>query len=660
MRFLVLGHFVANMDGESQKIGGKKVRALLASLLLRPNQVASTADLIRRVWGDASPAAPRRVLQTYIVRLRQALTSSEAIITRPDGYEIRVEDDELDLLQFQQLIGKARDAGRLEQERELLHDALRLWRGPVCADIQSDILHGYDVPPITEQRLLALERRIEIDIRLGCIADLAPELFRITKDFPFRERLWVELMAVLYRQGRQADALDAYQSVSRQLNNEMGIEPGRELQETYLQILRGCGSSELLFPPEIAEIRRFSVSSAATQTTSAPNTQAIVRQGPTRSFRNKPHELPTRSAKLYGRAANLKAMDDTLRHFRRENRVVPGTIVVDGAAGVGKTALAVNWCTAATDDFPGGQLYLDLQGFGTHPPVGTVDALAILLCGLGIAPSDLPVDIASRSNLFRSLTAGQRILVLLDNARDSDQVRPLLPGRSCTAVVTSRSQMRGLVAHDGAERISLSGLGADASFNLLSAMVGDVRAEAERNDVLRIGSLCDYLPLALRIVGERAARLPGLRMAQLVNDLSRGAGWSDIFDAGGGMLVDLQTAFSWSYESLDPATARVFRVLGGICQTREFGLTVAAAVCGLPIADIRLHLDRLVALHLVDQSDHDRYRFQHLLHRYASEQARRLEHEPSTVLATPRLPLRERARGAAITRMGSAATRRIQ
>ena len=403
---------VAQVDG----LGSRNLRTLLASLLLRPNRPVSTADLTERLWAGEPPRAPLRVLQTNVVRLRHVL-GRDVIRTTPGGYRIAVDAEDLDLLRFERLLAAAVGVEPV-REAAILRGALDLWRGPVVADVESRAVQAYDVPAIAERRLAALERRIELDVLHGADSGLVPELRALVAEHPMRERLWMWLMVVLSRQGRQADALDAYRTLAHRLVGELGIEPGARLREVHQRILRGVDP-------------------------------APVRPSTVVASRSVPRQLPAGDPLFVGRAGAFAALTAALT-------ARPPAVVVDGPAGIGKTALAVRWSTGIAEDFPGGQLYVNLRGYDPAPPLTPLAALRLLLDGLS-APT-VPHDLDAAGNLYRTLTAGRRVLVLLDDARDAEQVRPLLPGAGSLAVVTSRDQLRGLVARDGARRITLGPL----------------------------------------------------------------------------------------------------------------------------------------------------------------------------------------------------------
>ncbi|MET7952185.1 BTAD domain-containing putative transcriptional regulator [Micromonospora sp. NPDC005324] len=614
------------LNGEPLPVLGGKLRVLLASLLLRPNRHTSVAHLADRMWDGESPQMPRRVVQTNIVRLRQALLPHNLIKTVPAGYVLRVEPDQLDLLQFESLFHSASEANDLETEWSLLRDALGLWRGPVCEDVASESLRRVDAAPIAERRLAALDRRIEIDLMLGRDHQVVPELGHLTTAYPFRERFWVQLMAALYRSGRQAEALESYRIVYRLLADELGTDPGPELREMYQAILNGHHDHRLLKPVGQATIGvdgPADISSTGFDREHQASGSASVDRSRFPGGTLEPRELPPTISHFVGRHDEIARLDKILAVAAEAADSAPTIAIIDGPAGLGKTALAVRWCTMAAEAFPGGQLYVNLQGFGTLAPVGPLQALTMMLRSLGTPQAEIPHDVASCSNLFRSRTASRRVLVLLDNARSSEQTRALLPGAGCLAVITSRNQLRGLVASEAAERISVARLEMADSLRVLASLAGQARIDAEGTEGRRLSMLCDNSPLALRIIGERVARLPSVKLAQVVDELSSVQRPLDVFSTNDGEIGDMRSVLSWSYNALDPEAARVFRLVGMVYPGADLSLPAAAALCDLTVDDAQRHLDRLVANHLVEQHSFDRYRLHDLVRAYAVEQAGR-------------------------------------
>ncbi|WP_250036479.1 AfsR/SARP family transcriptional regulator [Paractinoplanes maris] len=581
MRYQILGPLLVEYEGQTRPVTGGKVRTMLAALLLHANQQLSVAQLAQRMWPGDAPHSLRRVVQTNIVRLRHELPWPGSVVTGPAGYSVLVEPGDLDVHVFDRLVDEAATAPGLDDQARLLRAALGLWRGPACADVASPWLHEMDLPSLNERRLLALERRIEVDLLLHRTDGIVPELRRLTVEHPFRERFWVQLMAALFRQGRQAEALSAYQSLSHRFIDELGVEPGTELREVHQQILRGTGLHPLL--------------AEATAPIQAASTPAAV-----------PRTLPPATPHFVGRAEEFATLD-----WHRDEAAA--VVVLDGPAGIGKSALAVRWLHDNAADYPDGLLHVDLHGYADEPPLEASEALAVLLGDLGVAAADLPGGVAARSQLFRTLTATRRMAVLLDNALDADQVRPLLPGAAATAIVTSRNQLRGLVVLDGAIRLTVPRLEPAEAASLLGL---NPRTE----EAARLAELCDRTPLALRILAERMARMPHVSPASWIAALLDEAERLAALDAGDGASGDLPRSLSWSYRRLDPATAELMRRLA-VHTRKAFTTGWAAEVAMLDVPVVRQHLDHLVGVHLLEQLNHDQYRVSLLAGLYGRHRA---------------------------------------
>ena len=580
----VLGPLLIRHDDTTIEVPAGKQRVVLGALLARPNQVVSFDALADVVWESGPTDNARVTMRNYVRRLRQVLGSDVGarIVTRDPGYLIQVDDDEFDLLAFTRLCRRGLTAGARgawPEAADALGSALALWRGEPLVDIPSAALRQREVPRLTELRLQALEVAAEAELRLGRPDAVVADLGQLVTEHPLRERLHALLMLALYRTGRQGDALTAYQAAHRVLADELGVEPGPELRALHGRILRN--DPDLAPPPAAAP------------------TPATV-----------PHQLPPAIPHLAGRAAELKALSD------------PGTatlVTISGAAGIGKTTLALRWAHDNADQFPDGHLYVDLRGFGpAGPPVEPSDAVRGFLDGFGIPADRMPPDLAGLTARYRSLLAGKRVLVVLDNARDAAQVRPLLPGSpTCRVVVTSRSELTGLVAADGARPLNLDVLSDTEAHELLTSRLDAERTAREPAAVAELTELCARLPLALSIVAARAAVRPRLPLAAFVTELRDTPGRLDALDTGD---TAVRGVFSWSYRGLTPAAARVFRLLGThACP--DISLAAATSLAGLPRADTRRALTELTDVHLVDEHVPRRFRLHDLLHAYAAEQA---------------------------------------
>ncbi len=621
LEFCLLGPVVVRCGGVALPVPRGRQRALLAALLLNAGRVVSVSEIAGTLWGpDPLPSAEATV-RNYVKRLRRVLgdAGQTRIITRSPGYLIRVEPSELDVTQFEAWLDGARTAARdgsWAATAEHARDALALWRGEPLADVESAALALGEVPRLVELRLQAAELRMAAELHLGRHGAVIAELERMAAAHPLRERLHALLMLALYRDGRQAEALAAYQHVRGVLVAELGTEPGAELRELHQQILTtspALASAEPGQPPAGAARR------------------AGARPAPV-----VPRELPGPVPQFTGRAAELAGLTGMLDRASAQR---PRTLVISaiaGMAGVGKTALAMQWAHQVADRFPDGQLHVNLRGYDPGQPVPAGDALAGFLRSLGVAEQDIPAETGERAARYRSLLAGRRMLIMIDNAADAEQVRPLLPGSpACVAVVTSRDALAGLVARDGAHRLDLGLLPPAEAVRLLRALIG-TRVDAEPEATATLAGYCAWLPLALRVAAERAAVSADLSLADVTSELADQQERLDRLDAAGDRLTAVRTVFSWSVRHLDEQAARAFRLLG-LHPGADFDAYATAALTGTTLRQARWLLDRLARAHLVQPAGTGRYGLHDLLRVYSADQAA-AQHS-------------EQERGAALTRL---------
>jgi NB-ARC domain len=331
-----------------------------------------------------------------------------------------------------------------------------------------------------------------------------------------------------------------------------------------------------------------------------------------------PRQLPADVTFFTGRDAELAKLDALLDHG------TPAAVVISaiaGTAGMGKTSLAVHWAYRVRERFPDGELYVNLRGYDPGPPVTPEQALDGFLRALDVPAEKIPHDVDAQAGLYRSLLAGRRMVVVLDNAASPDQVRPLLPGSPpCVVVVTSRSRLSGLIAREGAYRLTLDVLPAEDAVTLLRHAIGADRVDAEPGAAAEVARHCGYLPLALRIAAERAAARAHLRLADLAEELAVEHDRLDLLTADDDEITGVRAVFSWSYRTLAPETARAFRLLGRH-PGPDVGVASAAALTGSTTTSVRRQLDALTSAHLVTETRRDRYQFHDLLRAYATERA---------------------------------------
>ena len=491
VRFDLLGPVTLTVDTDMQvALGGARRRVLLATLLLHANDLVSTGVLAEAVWDGAPPASFVTALRTHVMRLRQTVGPEAAarISTRSSGYLIKLDPPELDVLEFEALY---REAAAAMQDRswaqvsDRVTRALALWRGRPLADVTSQTLLDAWVPRLEGWNLQAREWRIEAELQLGHHDQIRSEVGELAARHPLRENVYGQLMRALDRSGQRAQALEVYRDARRILVAELGVEPGAELRRLHEQILAGELESE--------PVR------------GVPGYQRPV-----------PQQLPAPVRNFTGRAVELSSLRAMSGHGT-QTEAGAVIVVIGGTAGVGKTALALRWAHQAAPSFPDGQLYVDLRGYDDGEPVSAADALAGFLRALGVAGQDIPSETDERAAEYRSLLAGRRMLVILDNARESEQVRPLLPGTtSAVTLVTSRDALAGLVSRNGAQRLEVDPLPETDAGALLRTLIG-ARVDAEPDAAEALAARCCRLPLALRIAAELvaaagpAARRPGRR-----------------------------------------------------------------------------------------------------------------------------------------------------
>ncbi len=606
MEFGLLGPLEVIDGDRAVPIRSAKHRILLAALLLRAGELVTVDELAEAIWGAALPADPRRVIQTYVARLRKLLGATELIQSRPEGYAIAVALGDVDVRRFEMLLEKARDAAGVEDrhaEAELLHQALAMWRGKPLADVPSELLHRDAGGRLIEQRLDTLHRRVEADLALGRHAQLVAELRVLTVQHPLREPLWVQLMTALYRCGRQADALEAYQRVRGLLADELGVDPGPELRRLHQAILAN--------DPALA--------SPALPARPAP----WVR----------PSQLPMDLADFVGRDDLVQQ----IQHLLTDELPVP-IVALSGSPGVGKTALAVHAAHRLTGRFPDGQLYVNLHGATAGlQPLEPLEVLGRFLRELGLEPAAIPSDLAEASALFRSWVAGRRLLVVLDNAADAAQVAPLLPASpGCGVLVTSR---RALLSLDGAVYLPPDVLPAADAVELLGRLAGHDRVAAEPEATAEVARCCGYLPLALRIAGARLAARPTWPVATLAERLTDTERRLDELEVA---EVGVRASFQVSYQqlhnsadALDRAAAEAFALLG-LPDGPEMSMPVAARLLDAPEETAERALERLVDAQLLETPRPGRYRLHDLLRLYARELASQRHTEAARAAALTR------------------------
>jgi DNA-binding SARP family transcriptional activator/tetratricopeptide (TPR) repeat protein len=617
VQFRVLGPLqVITGDGEEPiTIPAARLRVLLAVLLWRANQPVAADELAELVWDGVPPAGTAEAVRALVMRLRRRLDerASARIVTRAPGYVIEISGDELDTWRFEALTrqaGAAVRAGQWAQAAGAATEALGLWRGAALADVASRLLRDRWVPHLEQLQLQALDWRIEADLHEGRHEQLVPELRELTARHPLREGFYGQLMLALYRGGRQAEALATYQGARGVLVAELGVEPGPALRNLHQGILSA--------DPELIV--------AGPARTAAAGYEQLT-----------PRELPPAVAGFTGRRAELEALTALADRPGGQGSGAVVISAIGGTAGVGKTALAVHWAHQAAGRFADGQLYVNLRGFDpSGAPAAPADAIRGFLGSLGVPPERLPPDADAQAGLYRSLLAGKRMLIVLDNARDEQQVRPLLPASPASLVlITSRNQLAGLAAADGARLLTVDVLADDEAVQLLTARIGTARAAAEPGATGEIAELCAHLPLALAVAAARAVTRPGFPLAQLTAELRDASGRLDVLDAGDS-AASVAAVFSWSYHQLSPDAARMFRLLG-LHPGPDISVAAAASLAAVGEPGARSLLRELARDCLITEHAPDRYASHDLLRAYAAAQGRGHDPQPDRDAATIRI-----------------------
>ncbi|MFJ2744287.1 BTAD domain-containing putative transcriptional regulator [Streptomyces sp. NPDC087440] len=592
LRFSILGPVRAWRGGEPVPAGSPQQRALLALLLLREGRTATAAELIDGVWGEEPPSQALAAIRTYASRLRKAL-GADVLVSVAGGYAIRPAPGALDLAVAQELAAEAekfRTKGDRCAAREKLGEALGLWDGEALASVPGPYAESQRAR-LDEWRLQLTETRLDLDLEVGCHAEAVSELTALTAAHPLRERLRELLMLALYRCGRQAEALAVYADTRRLLADELGVDPRPELSRLQQRIL--AADEELARPVE------------------AP---AATAPAPVR-----PAQLPATVPDFTGRASFVRELGEQLALAETS---VMAVSALAGIGGVGKTTLAVHVAHAARPHFPDGQLYVDLQGAGSRPAEPET-VLGAFLRALGTADTAIPDSLDERAALYRSTLDGRRVLVLLDNARDASQVRPLLPGTpGCAALITARTRMVDLA---GAHLVDLDVMSPEEALQLFTRIVGAERVAAEREAALDVVGACGFLPLAIRIAAARLAARRTWTVSVLAAKLADERRRLDELQAGD---LAVKATFELGYGQLEPAQARAFRLLG-LADGPDISLAAAAAVLDLPPYDAEDLLEALVDTSLLESASPGRYRFHDLVRLYARACAERDEQPPA-------------------------------
>ncbi|MDT0320081.1 AfsR/SARP family transcriptional regulator [Streptomyces millisiae] len=592
--FSVLGPVRVRQGERELSSTSPQLRAVIAALLLRHGRTATAQELVNALWGEDPPSQAVATVRTYASRLRKMLSGrADVWVSEFGGYALRLgPDDELDVNVVARLTAaaeKASAAGELSRAHELYGQALALWDGEALGNVPGPEAEMQRTR-LGEQRLNLLEQRLDVGLQAGLHAESVSELTALTTENPYHERFVELLMLALYRCGRQKEALAVYADARRKLTSELGVDPRAELSELQQRILNADASLNYVGPPQ----------------TSAPP--------PIR-----PAQLPAAVPDFTGRTAFVAELGAQLATAGGRVMVVSA---VAGIGGVGKTTLAVQVAHAARENFPDGQLYVDLQGAGSTP----ADPKAVLgafLRALGTAEEAIPQSLQERAAHYRSLLDGRRLLILLDNARDAAQIRHLLPGTpDCATLITSRVRMVDLA---GAHLVDLDVMSPEEALTLFTRIVGAERVNAERQAAMDVVAACGFLPLAIRIAASRLASRRTWTVSVLASKLSDERRRLDVLQAGDQAV---KATFELGYGQLDAEQARAFRLLG-LADGPDISLHAAAALLDRDAETAESILETLVDTSLVESAAPGRYRFHDLVRLFARACAERDEQPPA-------------------------------
>ncbi|WP_354644602.1 AfsR/SARP family transcriptional regulator [Kitasatospora camelliae] len=594
--------------GTEVAAGSAQGQAVLAALALRAGRVVTVGELVRLVWGEGPPPSVAAAVRNHISRLRAAIGAgggdgARILVSAAGGYVLELADRGVDAAEFELLADAAsrrRERGEAAAAAGLYREALGLWTGTALSGVPGPYAEQQR-ERLTERRLAVLESCLELELGLGGHARLVEELTALCAEHPLREKLTGLLMAALYRTGRQAEALEVFAAARRVLAEELGVEPGpglRRLQQRILAADPGLAPPSPVPPPPVPSLPP------------SPGTGPDHGTAPRAEASARPAQLPADVGDFAGRAAEVEAIANALTRQGPTAAVV----VVSGAVGVGKTTAAVRAARTVRAAFPDGQLFADLGG-ARGEPADPTDVLGGFLRALGVPAPAIPDHRAERAELYRTVLAGRRVLVVLDEARDEEQVLPLLPGgTSCAVLVTGRARLPGTRPSLGAE---LGLLTHAEAVELLSAVAGPSRIAAEPAAAQAVATACGCLPLALRIAATKIAARPSWSVAAFaarLQDENRRLSELRVGD------LAVETDLRLGYRRLPEDLADAFRRLAGPGPS-DWSTGEAAAALGRGAEAAAGILDRLVDAGLLDSPGTGHYRFHDLVRLFARSEA---------------------------------------
>jgi len=664
LRVGVLGPVGAWYGDQELSVGQPRQQAVLGILAMRANRVISRGELVDAVWGQDPPASAEGGIYTYVAGLRRVIEPNRSLrgpgrvlVSSGAGYVLHLVPGQPDAVAFEQDLGRARQlrkTGDLAGAVNALNAALSLWRGIAFAGVPGPFAETERIR-LGELRSAAAEEQADVLLSLGRHEEVVPDLTAMVTDHPLRERMRGLLMIALYRCGRQAEALRVFAAGRQVLAEELGIDPGADLSRIHQQVLTMDPALNLA-AGEPALVTGTGTDPATPRTVLPGPDDDSDGDGPDGSAFRAGHRRPQAEGSVLPVPAQLPLDAPGFSGRREELAILQAMVpaaspdggagesapiaVISGAAGTGKTALAVRFGRQVAEHFADGQLYVNLRGLDpSRRAMEPWEVLGFFLDSLGVARYRIPPDTEGRAALYRSALAGRRMLIICDNARNVAQVRPLLPGAPGSLVlVTSRNELTGLVAAEGAVPLTLDVLGDAEAQQMLARRLGRDRAAAEPAATAEIVRLCARLPLALGIAAGRAAARPKRPLAELAAELSDARNRLDALraDEAEDPASDVRAVFSWSYAQLPEPAARMFRLLG-THPGPDISLAAAASLAGISRPAAGDALRELTRTHMAAEHLPGRFSFHDLLRAYAADQAGQSETEPERRAAVHRV-----------------------
>ncbi|WP_237313105.1 AfsR/SARP family transcriptional regulator [Streptomyces sp. AMCC400023] len=663
LRLDVLGPLRVLRGGEELDLGFPQQRALLGLLVVRVGRVVPSGEIVDVLWPRRAPASAMNVVRRYAGSLRRLLepglpprAPGRRLLRSAGGYRLDADEDDVDLLRFRALTKRGKRAaatGRSEAATRYFVEALGEWRGPVARGIPAAVREHAVFEEVERELLRTTRMAADAALLCGRSEQVLPRLRQALELDPLDESLHAALVMALAAAGLQAEALAAYERVRRLLAEELGVAPGTDLTTAHTKVLRQEWTPPRppapLAPPSAPSTTSVTSTTSATSVTSTTpttsTTSAASPPGPRVAVTPSPRpfpQLPPSPTVFVGRRSELRRLAEVTDAVGAGTGAPPTTVLISGMPGIGKTSLAVRWAHAVAERFPDGRLHVGLRGFDpTEDPLEPDAALRTLLTALGVPPARQPGRTDSLAGLYRSLLVGRRLLVVLDDAADTEQVRPLLPASpGSLTLVTSRNSLSALIA-SGAHplrldlppttdaRATLTAHLDHLAHTMVATDAVDAAHTAEalgtRDTLDEIVSRCGRLPSALAIIAARAAQQPSrplAALAALAAELRHSPRALDAFAAPGG-VPDLRAVLTRSYRRLAPEHARLFRLLS-LHPGPDLDAETAAALAGLPLRRARQALDALADAHLVTEHTPGRYAQHQLLRALAAELTVRL------------------------------------